>query len=146
MKFFRVLPHRDSEKSWSLWPRYDSNPSPLDGQFKCSKLYPRLRGLTVRVSTFRNHMLVPSMQLGLLAQWLERQTSYPKVVGSNPTEDSVMVFRSPRVSKLGTKNFIYFIFYFTFLQKNLNDVCPGFEVKDSRTWNFGLAGSTFVWL
>ena len=38
---------------------------------------------------------------GLVAQWLERWTSYPKVAGSNPTEVRVMIFRSLGVEKLG---------------------------------------------
>ena len=40
---------------------------------------------------------------GLVAQWLECLTSYPKVAGSgsNPTEVGVMIFRSRSVVKLG---------------------------------------------
>ena len=37
----------------------------------------------------------------LVAQWLGRRTSYPKVAGSIPTEVRVMIFRSPVVDKLG---------------------------------------------
>ena len=42
-----------------------------------------------------------SNRQGLVAQWLERWTSYPKVAGSIPTEVGVMIFRSLGVDKLG---------------------------------------------
>ena len=37
-----------------------------------------------------------SNRQGLVAQWLERWTSYPKVAGSIPTEVGVMIFSLSR--------------------------------------------------